>query len=466
MSSWWFNLPAWEAWYHGAAGVILTSSLEDPKYYSVSPDALGSLDSYYDLAAPPMVYISLTNGDWLKAAIAGGPTTARLTLNETIRLAQNGGEGYNVVATLPGKSTNGQKTIIGAYHDSHFRRGLNDAGAIANTLAMVKAMKASGFKPEHTIVFVITAGEEGATANTYYDWLAGATKFIQAHPKLGGAARIFFNMEGMAYKGSALEMDVNPEIKGWFEGLAAKYEKYLPYGPDVQAPVTCWNDQFVFTVHGIPSVEFITQSEWQSNNLTFTNYDTQDVIDWDYLKSIGKFVFRAEKSIDTGLVPFSLKARADDLASTVDAGELVAAGADKDLAERLAGDVADFQEAAGDFEAGAGSIPAKKVDSANRGLMTIETAVNKGLTAITQWDPVVYPHQQVLWDAQGLRDTIAALGTTPDRDAALSALGNTYMTWYGINFSYPVYLKEIGRHDPDYARIQWGAWASCPSRST
>ena len=463
MSSWWFNLPGWEAWHRGAAGVILTSSLEDPKYYGISPDALGSLDSYYDLAAPPMVYISRTDGDWLKTQITGGPTTATMTLNEKITLAKDGGLGYNVVATMPGTGHDGQKTIIGAYHDSHFRRGLNDAGALANTLAMVKAMNKSGFQPKHTIVFVFTAGEEGATANAYYDWLVGATKFIRAHPRLGGTARVFFSMEGMAYKGSPLQMNINPELKPWFEGLSSEHAKYLPYGYDIQTPITCWNDQFIFTVRGIPSVEFITQSQWQSDNLTFTNYDTADVIDWDYLAQIGKFVFRVERSIDQGLVPYSLKTRADDLATTVDAPELIAAGADATEAQRLAGDVAAFQAAAGDFESSASSIPDGKVGATNLQLVRIEKSVNCGLTAITQWDPVVYPHQQVLWDAQGLRDTIAALEqTVPDPDAALGALGNTYMTWYGTNFSYPVYLKEIGRHDPDYDRIRWGGWGKLP----
>ena len=73
MSSWWFNLPAWEAWVHGASGVIVTFSDVDPNYYSFSPDCLGSFDGYYDIKAPPLVYISKTSGDWLKGQLAGGP---------------------------------------------------------------------------------------------------------------------------------------------------------------------------------------------------------------------------------------------------------------------------------------------------------------------------------------------------------------------------------------------------------
>ena len=58
MTSWWYNMPAFEAGLRGAAGVIVTFSWDDPKYYSIAPDALGSFDGYYDESAPPLIYIN------------------------------------------------------------------------------------------------------------------------------------------------------------------------------------------------------------------------------------------------------------------------------------------------------------------------------------------------------------------------------------------------------------------------
>ena len=43
-------------------------------------------------------------------------------------MADNGGFGYNVVATLRARSRAGQKVIMAAHHDAHFRPGLDDTG--------------------------------------------------------------------------------------------------------------------------------------------------------------------------------------------------------------------------------------------------------------------------------------------------------------------------------------------------
>ena len=70
-------------------------------------------------------------------------------------------------------------------------------------------------------------------------------------------------------------------------------------------------------------------------------------------------------------------------------------------------------------------------------------------------------NDQALGSFDGYYDLCAKL-PTPDEAAALTALGGTYMTWYGINFSYPVFLKEISRHDPHYYRINWGGQGQLP----
>src|SRR5512135_509738 len=68
MGSWWFSLPAFEAGRRGAAGVVCTYTPDDPKYWSVDDRALGSFDGQYGLGAPPWIYISRRDGDWLKSS--------------------------------------------------------------------------------------------------------------------------------------------------------------------------------------------------------------------------------------------------------------------------------------------------------------------------------------------------------------------------------------------------------------
>jgi hypothetical protein len=463
MSSWWFNLPGWEAWIHGAKGVIVTFSDADPNYYSVNGDALGSFDGYYDIKALPLVYISKNSGDWVKSQIAAGTVTATMTLNEKVKLAKDGGVGYNVVGELPGTCDDGQLVLMAAHHDCHFRAGLDDTGATSNMMMIAKAMRQSGFKPKHTIVFMGTTGEEGAYTNAYYDWCIGAWwAATHAHRDWVGRTRAMINLEVMAGHGGALGASVTPELKPWLAQLASDNTELLPYGSNVSTPISDWNDQFTFSAAGVPSICFAASGPGY-HALYHTNYETSALMDWNYLGQIAKFVFLTERGADSGLLPYSLKARADELAATVDKTALLDAGANATLVDRLVADVAAFQTAADTYDAGAASIPAAKVHRVNKVLLCVEKSLDHNLTAISPFDPVIYPHQQVLHDTQGLEAAIAALKEpTPDAGAALGALSGVYLTWYGMNFSHSVYRMEIRHHDPDYYNIVWGGQGQLP----
>jgi Iap family predicted aminopeptidase len=463
MSSWWLNQPAWEAWLNGAVGVILTTSPADTSYYSVSLDALGSFDGYYDINAPPLVYISQRNADWLKGQLTVGAVTATMTLNEDVKLAKNGGVGYNVVGELPGRSKDGQMVVMAAHHDAHFRAGLDDTGAVANLMMIAKAMRSSGYKPEHTIVFLGTTGEEGGYTNAYYDWLTGAWWAItHAHPDWAGRVRAMINLELMAQAGGALSGTSTQEFAPWLNQLIADATPdLLPWGGNVSAPVYDWNDSWTFAAAGVPSFVFSAGGP-DFHPRYHTQFETSAFMDYDYLGKIAKFLFRTERGVDAGLLPYRLSER-DDLAATIDKNELLTAGAKPRLVNRLVADVTAFTAAADAYDARSASIPVWRIPRVNEKLLRVEKTINHNLTAITPFDPTIYPHQQVLKDTKGLQAAIAALQLpTPDATAALKALGGVYLTWYGINFSHPVYRMEIRHHDPDYYRITWGGQGQLP----
>ena len=459
MTSWWYNMPAFEAGLRGAAGVIVTFTPEDPKYYSIAPDALGSFDGYYDESAPPLIYISQVDGDWLKAKL---PVEGTMKLDIDVRMAEDGGTGYNVVAVLPGRVRDGQFTLIAAHQDAHFRAGLDDTGALVNMLAIAKAMRISGYRPVHDVVFLATTGEEFAYTNAYYEWCVGAWyAATHTHKDWSGHIRAMLNLELMALKDAPLEFTASPELKPWLEGLTAANPDLTPNGTGtgVSIPVNSWNDQWTFTAAGAPSVEFATSNE-RYTTLYHSNYEEMSLIDWAYMADIAKLVFRAQKSIDTGVLPYSLKTRADHLAENVSADELLTAGADPAAVTRLTTAMTAFDAAAISLQDNAAGLsPA----SANPVLLRVEKKINRGMTALTPWDVTIYPHQQVMWDVEGMNAAIAALSADPvDADAAFTALSGTYLTWYGMNFSYPVFLQELTRRDPAYYRINWGGQGHLP----
>jgi Iap family predicted aminopeptidase len=464
-SSWWFSLPPLEAAHRGAAGVICTYTPDDPKYFSIDDRALGSFDGQYDLSAPPWIYVSRRDGDWLKSQLHRGPVTATLLLKEKVTLARDGGTAYNVVGELPGSRRDGQMVVMAAHQDAHFRAGADDTGGLVNMLTIARAMRASEYRPKATIVFLATVGEEFGYTNAYYEWITGAWwAATHAHPDWAGRTRAMVNLETMAVKGNPLNLRSNPELKPWLEGLAGRHQVLAPYGSEAITPVSSWNDQWTFTAAGIPSVKFGTYSD-EYDKLYHTNFETSDLVDWDYLAMIAKFVFHAVQRLDDGLLPYSLKARADDLAAALKKDELLAAGADAAAISRLAASVEAFHRAAAAFDLSAEMIPTNKIESVNRGMLEIEKAINAGFTALSPADDdaTVYPHQPLLKDTQGITAALAALkAAKPDAAAALKALAGTSLTRLGIVFSYPVYLKHLARLDPGYDRITFGGQGQLP----
>ena len=128
--------------------------LEDPK-------TLGSNDGEHDPSWAPLVYIGRAKGDWLKAKIAAGPTTATVKLNATLTLGTEGGTGYNVMGVIPGRVRNGEKILFVAHHDAFFQGAVDNTTAVVARLVMARAIKMAGYTPRRTIVFLSTTGEEG-----------------------------------------------------------------------------------------------------------------------------------------------------------------------------------------------------------------------------------------------------------------------------------------------------------------
>ncbi len=465
LSSWWFFWPAFEAGYRGAAGVICTYSPEDTKYFSFDDGTLGSFDGQYDLDAPPWTYIARGDGEWLKARLAAGPVTATLLLREKITLEGDGGVAYNVVGELPGERGDGQMVVFAAHQDAHFRAGVDDTGALANMLAVAKAMLVSGHRPKSTVVFLATAAEEFGWTNSYYDWLAGAWWAVtRAHPDWPGKVRGMINFESMALKGTALSVRTMPELEPWLRKLAARNANLLPDGFEIILPVSCWNDQWPFTASGVPSMKFDTTDE-AYDRLYHSNRETAALVDAGHLARLAKLAFRMAGDLDRGLLPYSMKAKADDIGAAVKPDALRAAGVDAALVSRLSAAVSGFKAAAAAFEAASASIPAAGVEDANRALLEAERMLNAGLTCLSPAadDATVYPHQPLLEETQGLSKALAALGAAePDRAAALEALAGTGMTRWGRLFSYPVYRKQLARLTPGFPRLGFGELGRLP----
>ena len=221
--SWWLSVPVFEAAHRRAAGVVLTFSTEEPKYFSYHSEALGSFDICGDMSLPPCVYLCLKDGDWLKSQLACETTQATLILDQKVTLAKNGGVAYNVLGELPGSGDDGQLVILMAHQDAHFKGAVDSTAGVVNMLAIAKAMCASKARPHCTIVFVAICAEEFGHVNSYYDWLAGSWWMIShEHRDWVGKTRLMLNMDAMAgIIGTPVVMSGNPELKPWLRQLTS-----------------------------------------------------------------------------------------------------------------------------------------------------------------------------------------------------------------------------------------------------
>ena len=465
LSSWWISLPALEAAHRRAAGVVCTYTPDDPKYFSADEQALGSFDGQYDLGAPPWIYISRRDGDRLKAELGSGQVTGTLVLKEKVTLAKDGGTGTNVVGEIPGSRGDGQIVLFTAHQDAHFRAGADDTAALVNMLTIAKAMTESAFRPKSTIVFLATTGEEFGFTDSYYEWVVGAWwAATQAHPDWAGRVRALINLETMALKGAPLTLRSTPELKPWLERLTSRSSDLLAHGVELLTPVNSWNDQWTFTASGIPSVKLNVQTD-DYDTLYHSNLETSELVDFGHLARIAKFLFRAAGDLDDGPLPYSVAARAEDLAAAWKADHAGDSGADPAAVSRVDRALEAFIQASKAFESERAALPAARTAAVNAGLLAVEKTLNMAFTALSPADDdiTVYPYQSVLRDLRQIDAALAALAAAPpDEDAALKALSGAYLTRLGIAFSYPVYLKYIARLDPAFERINWGAQGQLP----
>ena len=150
---------------YGAIGIVLRSMTHSTDNYPHT----GSLR--YDTTLPkiPAVAIGLQDADWLDEELQEGQRV-------TVSMKTNGKFlpdtiGHNVIGEITGSEFPDQIITIGGHLDSwDLAEGAHDDGTgVVHTMEVLRAFKALGYKPKHTIQFVLFMNEENG--------LRGGTKY-------------------------------------------------------------------------------------------------------------------------------------------------------------------------------------------------------------------------------------------------------------------------------------------------
>jgi len=191
---------------YGALAVIVRSMSESTD----NNPHTGALRYDTTFSQIPAVAIGLKDADLLDSALRHKAITVSLKTNghflpDTI--------GHNVVGELTGTEFPDEYITIGGHLDSWDpAEGAHDDGAgIVHTIEVLRAFKALGYKPRHTIRFVLFANEENG--------LRGGTKYAE-EAKTKNEKHIFaletdaggFSPRGYSFGGSA---DQLKKLQNW-----------------------------------------------------------------------------------------------------------------------------------------------------------------------------------------------------------------------------------------------------------
>ncbi len=199
---------------YGAVGVIVRSMTH-------STDNVPHTGSTsYDPAYPkiPAVAIGLKDADWLSTQLQKAPVKVSMTtyghfLPDTI--------GHNVIGELTGSEFPNEYITVGGHLDSwDLAEGAHDDGAgITQTIEILRAFKALGYKPRHTIRFVLFMNEENG--------MRGGAKYAE-EAKANNEKHIFglesdaggFTPRGFSFGGKPEQLE---KAKSWVP-------LFYPYG--------------------------------------------------------------------------------------------------------------------------------------------------------------------------------------------------------------------------------------------
>ena len=460
---WWLNFVGAESTLRGAAGVVMTYGENTYPWYSY-PEALGGNDGEYDDDWVPMVYVAWQDGDWIKTqlTLAGGSLPATMTSDVTITLAENGGVGYNVVGVLEGSEPDLAPVLLASHLDAHFRAGQDDTGAVVNELLTAKAMTASGVQPRRTVIFFFTCAEEYGYTDCWYDWAIGAWYAItEQHSDWAGKLAMMLNIESMAETDSSLRMRGAADVMPFLESVAAASGDVLPYGYEGVPTPSTWTDQWSWNASGVPTVT-TSAAGVDYDRYYHTDLETKDRVDHDYLGGIAKFNYRVIEGLDAGVLPYDLRARGDQLMSTIKPGMLVRAGVSQPAAARFNAAATKFRAAAWQWELRKAGTPKGKIAAVNAKLVALEKTVNENFTSRDAWDYTAYPHEQGATDSIYLTKAITAAKTRNAARAQQMLSWYVGINWYASLFSPEVCKEDLVRHYPDYEHVTWGALGTPP----
>jgi hypothetical protein len=332
----WPGILAYEAELHGAAGVVffyLNGYAQHP-----SGDALNTHDGMCRDTIP-VIQVSINDGRCLAELLAQNGEVEVTLISQVDADAQ--ATGYNVLGEIPGERYPDRYLFVGAHYDAWFTGYWDNASGVAAMLAIARALVDSGYRPEHTLVFVATDAEEFGAADSIFDWLVGAHALLEAHPEWVGQATCCLNFDTLCLKvAQNLGFFGSAEMVGFFRESLAQPELRLHGFAEPQASmqnyVTPWTETYSWTYFGIPVVQPSFDRGTVGETHYHTQFDKRQILDFEKTNEAvclyGSLLVRFDRQ---PLPPYDFVTRAQAMRASVDWDAARALGLADELAMAL-----------------------------------------------------------------------------------------------------------------------------------
>ena len=302
------NLARWDDFERNdVTGKIVLFHRQDPMFYCLpslaeakARGAVGALMDYPILddadlktdvigVSIPAVYITELDSNYIQGMLsAGQEVVVKLVVNNKVGHYPMA---HNVVGVIKGSVYPEEFVYLTAHFDHWFTSACDDDAGIGSLLAIAKAMKAIGIKPDRTLVFVAFDSEElGGQPDTWYDWCLGSYSHIVAsldggpalHPDRPGKIAAMLNMDVIGVRDAVVFVETTPDITNFIRSAARDSGLTVTAPTYVYWPPSSYDD-WPFYMAGVPVMQIAWWGPYY-DTLYHTTGDTLDKIDPEHLQ--------------------------------------------------------------------------------------------------------------------------------------------------------------------------------------
>jgi len=320
----WMNNLTYQLEEHGAAGVIYFMT----NAYGSDPSGMAEFVADWSGKYPDVPVWSMAQKE--------GFELAELAENENLTVtAMSDGNlipdatGRNVIAKITGTTYPNEYIIINAHTDAYNHCLQDDSAPVGIMVAMAKAMVDTKYKPERTIVFVATSGEEVGGGETFYDWLVGSWALVNDKANEWGGKIV--DAHTIELLGDSESSDFGYRVSDvmylYAQGLVEGLNTWGDFWTDVSLHnfMTTSSDEWSFSYMGVPTTRTVLEDKsgevYHSSMDNEGRFSYEKFIDSLYIHSL--LVLRTDQQV---FAPYDLARDAEIYLESLDKEALEANG--------------------------------------------------------------------------------------------------------------------------------------------